>query len=54
MQTDQLALASQIKHDYLLSATVSEDEGMCMWACMERYVHNVYYCSLNHSFLNPS
>ena len=27
-ETDQLALAAQIKHDYLLSAAV---EGMCMW-----------------------
>ena len=25
---DQLALAAQIKHDYLLSAAVSEEEGM--------------------------
>ena len=29
-ETDQLALASQIKHEYLLSAAVNVDEGMCM------------------------
>ena len=28
-ESDQLALAAQIKHDYLLSAAVSEEEGMC-------------------------
>ena len=27
-KTDQLALAAQIKHDYLLSAAISEEEGM--------------------------
>ena len=29
-ESDQLALAAQIKHDYLLSPAVSEEEGMCM------------------------
>ena len=28
-ETDQLALAAQIKHDYLWSAGVCEEEGMC-------------------------
>ena len=27
-ESDQLVLASQIKHDYLLSTAVSEEEGM--------------------------
>ena len=27
-KTDQLALAAQVKHDYLLSSAVSEEEGM--------------------------
>ena len=27
-KTDQLALAAQIKHDYLLSSAVSEEEGV--------------------------
>ena len=30
-KTDQLALAAQIKHDYLLSSAVSEEEGMLCW-----------------------
>ena len=29
-ETDQLALAAQIKHDYLWSTAVSEEESMCM------------------------
>ena len=28
-KTDQLALAARVKHDYLLSASISQDEGTC-------------------------
>ena len=38
-QTDHLALASQIKFDYLLSASGSEEEGMCIQLWQKKIYH---------------
>ena len=40
---DQLAMAAQIKHDYLWSSAVSEEEGMCMLV-LKYYMTDVIVC----------
>ena len=40
-ETDQLALAAQIKHDYLWSPAVSEEEGMSVYVlCQPLLLYN--------------
>ena len=45
-ETDQLALASQIKHDYLWSAVVSEEESTLIvsHACVEIIMTDIIMC----------